>query len=218
MATAVQKKVNVVKAGSIEVGEVNVSKATIKTTGTPTTLPGNIYGDTNFYIQQSRQYFEHLKFRTFIYFPYCHIIYPIIFLGSFLTLLNSIYAFVMTGVNGLFFLMYIQHLYVVITTMRFVLKQPTVPNHTMRLNNDHLEISIDVYRAQYAACDVAGIGIIQQNSGIVKLQVFRSKAFGVMKNVVVITVFSFIGSFLMIFYCLGAGIYRAISPLGGDDQ
>ena len=219
MTAVVQKQhARVVKAGNVEVGRLDVENLTVERTGTPTNIPGNLYGDTNFYIQQSRQYFPDKKFHTYIYIPLCHLLYLIIFLGSFLTLLNFIYAFVMVPVNAAFMVMFIQHLYVVHTTMRYVLRQPGFPNHFLSLNNHHLLISLEQYRARYASFDKAEIGLIQKSAGKVKLQVFRKRAIGTMKNTVVVAVFGFMGSLFHIFFCLAVGIYRVIEPFGGEDN
>lgn len=211
MTAVVQKQqAAMVRAGNVEVGAVNVDKVTVKSTGRTLSLPGTLYGDTNFYIKHSQMYFPDVRFRSFIYFPYCQVAYLIIFLGSIATFVNFIFALVMLGVNGLFLLMYIQHLYVIATTMRYVLRQPKVPNNMLNYRNEHLEISLEVYRAQYAACEQAGIGVFVKGSGTVKLQVFQNSAMALMKNAVVISCFCFAGSLLMVFYCLATGIYGMV--------
>lgn len=99
MAAVTKHGVTVARVGDVEVGEVERDKVTIRTTGKRTSIPGNMYGDTNFYIQQSKQYFPDRKFTTYFYFYFMYIIYPLIFLGSLAAPANFIYAFVMTGVN-----------------------------------------------------------------------------------------------------------------------
>jgi hypothetical protein len=140
----------------------------VKSTGVAVHVTDNLYPQTNFYIQQSRGYFPDRKLQTYVYFYYFYIVYLIIFLGSFLAFLNFIYAFVMAAVNGAFLLMLTQHIFVIVTTMRFVIKQPSVPNRTLQLNNDHIEIDLEVYRAQYAASSNAGIGLVVHGSGKIR--------------------------------------------------
>lgn len=145
------------------------------------------------------------KFTTYVYFYYMYIAYPLVFLGSLAAPANFIHAFVMTGVNGLF---YIQHLYVIAKTMRYVLRQHSVPNNSLKLNNDHVEISLEVYRAQYATTSNVAVGLVAKGSGTIKIQLFKHKAMAVMKNTVVVSIFSFIGSMLMVLYCPAVGFWK----------
>lgn len=208
MAAIVKQGTTVARAGDVEVGQVQRDKITIKTTGNPTSIPGNMYGDANFYIQQSRKYFPERKFTTYVYFFYMYIVYLLVFLGSLAAPANFIYAFVMTGVNGLFLLFYIQHLYVIAKTMRYVLRQHSVPNNSLNWNNDHIEISIEVYRAQYATTSNVAVGVVAKGSGTIKIQLFKHKTMAVMKNTVVVSIFSFIGSVLMVLYCPAVGFWK----------
>ena len=217
MAAVVKQGTTVARVGDVEVGEVNRDKITIKTTGNRVSIPGNMYGDTNFYIQQSKQYFPDRKLTTYVYFYYMYLAYPLIFFGSLAAPANFIYAFVMTGVNGLFLLIYIQHLYVITKTMRYVLQQHTVPNNSLALNNDHLEISLEVYRARYAATTDAGVGIVTQASGTIKLQLFKKSTTGVMRNSVAVSIFCFIGCVLMVLYCPAVGFWKLAVHLMDND-
>lgn len=210
MATVVQQKTTIARSGDVAVGEVTGGHISIRSTATPTKVTDNLYPRTNFYIEQSRQYFPDKKFRKYIYFYYFYIVYLLIFIGSFLTFLNFIYAFVMAAVNGAFLLMSIQHLFVIFTTMRYVIKQPSVPNNTLKLTNDHIEIDVDVYKAQYAASSNAGIGLAVHGSGKMKVQVFQNRAMARMKNTMVVSILCFIGAIFMVPYCLGMGINAII--------
>lgn len=165
-----------------------------------------LYGKANFYINQSRQYFPHKKFNTFAYFPYHFIVYPIVFVISFPAIFNFISALLMAAVNALFLLMYMQHLYVIVTTMRHVVKQQTIPNITSDYDHQHLEISQEAYRAQYARCEQEEVGVLMIGSGKVKLQVFRKKTMALMKKVMVVSCLLFAASLFMVFCCLGIGI------------
>lgn len=218
MAAIVKQGATVVRAGDVEVGEVQRDKITIKTTGKRTSIPGNMYGDTNFYIQQSRKYFPDQKFTTYVYIYLMYIAYPLIFLGSLAAPANFIYAFVMTGVNGFFLLFYIQHLYVIAKTMRYVLRQHSVPNNSLELNNDHIEISLEVYRAHYATTANVAVGVAAKGSGTIKIQLFKKKTMAVMKNTVVVSILSFIGCVLMIFYCPAVGFWKLAEHLMEDNN
>ena len=215
MAAVAQQKTTIARSGYVAVGEVTGGQISIRSTGTTVTVTDNLYPKTNFYIEQSRQYFPERKFRKYIYFYYFYTVYLLIFLGSFPTFLNFIYAFVMAAVNGAFLLMYIQHIFVIVTTMRYVIKQPSVPNRSLRANNDHIEIGVDVYNARYAASSNAGIGLLVHGSGKVKVQVFRNRAMARMKNTMGISTLCFIGSIGMVAYCLGMGITR-VNAVSGE--
>ncbi len=214
MAATVKHESKQIRVGDVAVGEVNRDEFTIKATGKPVSVPGNMYGETNFYIEQSKQYFPNRKFRKYVYFYFMHFLYPIIFLASLASPANYIYAFVMTGVNGIFLLFYIQHLHVIAQTLKYVMLQPSVPNNAIKLKNDHIVISIDIYRAQYAASSAAGIGIAVHGSGKIKIQIFKRSSKGVMKNTKVISIFSFIGASLMVLYCPAIGFWKLAVGLG----
>ena len=218
MAAVVKQGATVARVGDVEVGELRGGQVTIKATGKRTTIPGNMYGDTNFYIQQSRDYFPEKKFTTYVYFYYIYVVYPLVFIGSLAAPANFIYAFVMTGVNGLFLLLYIQHLYVIIKTLRYVLQQHSVPNNQLDLNNDHLEISVEVYRAQYASTSNAGVGIVSMGSGKIKMQLFQHQTVETMKCTIVTSILFFIGSILMVLYCPVMGFWKLAVHLMENDS
>lgn len=97
--------------------------------------------------------------------------------------------------------------------MRYVLRQHSVPNNSLELNNDHLEISIEVYRAKYAKTSDVGVGIIGKGSGTIKIQLFKRSAMGVMKNTVWVSIFCFMGSVLMVLYCPAVGFWKLAEQL-----
>ena len=119
----------------------------------------------------------------------------------------------MTGVNGLFLLLYIQHLHVIRKTMKYVLRQVAVPNDSIALNNDHIEISWEKYTAQYAETSNVQVGFIRKGAGTVEIQVFKKKTMGVMKNTVAVSIFCFIGSALMVLYCPAMGIWKIVEAM-----
>ena len=75
MAAIVKQEARVVKAGNVEVGEVDHSQVTIKTTGQRVNIPGNMYGDTNFYIvqrktKQDRPFLKQLVYLCKVHYNY----------------------------------------------------------------------------------------------------------------------------------------------------
>ena len=113
-------------------------------------------------------------------------------------------------------LIYIQHLYVIAKTMRYVLQQHTLPNNSLASNNEHLEISLEVYRARYATTSNAGVGIVSQGSGTIKIQIFKRSTMGVMRNSVAVSIFCFIGCILMVLYCPAVGFWKLAEHLDMD--
>lgn len=197
-------------ANGVCVGEVDRDKITIEATGHRVNLKGELYGDVNFYIRQSRRYFPQRKLRTFVYFYYSHIVYLVLFGISFFCWVFFAVGLALAGLNFLFLLMYCQHLHVLLHTMRYVLKQPSVPNNSMTLTNDHIVISVEVFRARFAATDNAGIGLAVQGSGQIKLQVFKKSAMTKMKSATILSACLFVASALMTVICLTVGIVRLI--------
>ena len=188
-------------------GEISRGKLTIKDTGKPVTLPGNRYGQANFHIRGSQSYFKGKKFRTFVYFYYIQYVYPLIFLASIPVFVSSDgkYPFAMFTLNMVFALIYIQHLHVIVNTMRYVLKQITIPDMHMSYNNEHLEITMEVFNAKYAKTSEVAAGIVIQASGTVKIQVFKRTKITEMRRTCAISLLSLVGSLGMVFYCFGHG-------------
>ena len=210
MATIQTQSAVVAKGEDVEAGVLRGRILNIKETGTPTTIPGNIYGACNFYIQNSRDYVGGHPLTTYIYIHFMPYIYGVIFVASLFSPLLFYLAIVCFVLNIIFLLFYIQHMYVNIKTMRYVLKQPGVPNHLLTHNNTFLEISLEEFAVAYAATKEAGFGIVSKEKGTVKIQVFKNTTKGKMKTCVWISTLSFLTAVALIAYC---GVFAIITGI-----
>ena len=102
MATNEEKEAILTKPDDVETGVLKWRGAQIVNVGKRTNLPGNLYGDTNFYIRNSAQYVGDRKLSTYIYFYYMQYIYFVVFLVSCFSPLNFILAVIMTIINVVF--------------------------------------------------------------------------------------------------------------------
>ena len=91
MATIQTQSAVVAKSEDVEAGVLRGKVLNIKETGTPTTIPGNIYGACNFYIENSRDYVGGHPLTTYVYIHFMPYIYLIIFLAS---LFSPLYSFI----------------------------------------------------------------------------------------------------------------------------
>ena len=122
MATVGETEVLVSKRGDVETGVLKENVVHVQSVGKETKLSGYLYGDTNFYIHNSAQYFSDRKLTTYVYFYYMQYVYLVVFIVSCLSPLSFILALIMTAINIIFLIFYSQHLYVNIKTMPYVLK------------------------------------------------------------------------------------------------
>ena len=127
MAVVQKNAVTAVSTGSARVGLLEGERFEIKTFGKTVNVRNTIYDNTNFYIGTSRDYVGDHKLTRYVYIIYIQWVYLGIFLASFLTPLHYIFAFVMAVVHLLFLPVWIQHAYVNLGTMPYVLRQPSVP-------------------------------------------------------------------------------------------
>ena len=209
MATIEEQQAILTKQDDVEAGVLKWRGAHIKNVGRRTNLPGNLYGDTNFYICNSVQYVGDHKLTTYVYFYYMQYVYLVVFIVSCLSPLNFILAVFMTIVNVVFLLFYSQHLYVNIKTMRYVLRQPTLPDYKLPTKNAHYEITMAEFSLAYAQTKECGIGIVSADGDSVKIQVFQESTMLRMKFCVVISTVSFLVSTVMVLYC---NLWAIIAP------
>ena len=214
MATVQTQTAVVAKGSNVEAGVLRGRVLNVKETGTPTKIPGNLYGDCNFYINNSRDYVGGHPLTTYVYFYYMPIVYTVVFIASLLSPITFYLAIVCFVLNIIFFPFYIQHMYVNVKTMRYVLKQPGVPSHMMTHNNTHLEISLEEFAVAYATTKEAGFGIVSKEKGTVKIQVFKNSTKGRMRTCVWVSTLSFFTSFVLIFYCGIWAIVRGAASFG----
>ena len=202
MATVGETEVLVEKRGDIETGVLKENVVHVQRVGKGTKPSGYLYGDTNFYIRSSAQYFPDRKLTTYIYFYYMQYVYLVVFIVSCPSPLSFILALIMTAVNIIFLIFYSQHLYVNMKTMfPCVLKQPTMPNRDMTVDNAHLEITFAEFSLSYARYQEHGFGVISADRKTVEIQVFRERAMVKMKLCVVLSTLSFFVCIVMLIYC-----------------
>ena len=175
-------------------GEFQQGRLTVQSVGKRVTISEGIYGHVNHYICQSRQYFPHRKLQTFAYFYYMLYVYvALIFPGSLLCF-HFTMALIMAEIH--LFLFYCQHVHVCMGTLSYVEKQPTAPNHSMTLANEHREIDFEEYQVRFAATSNAGVGFVTHSARMIKYQVFRLSSREQMRRVTVMSITGVVASFL----------------------
>ena len=201
LQTALLAKGDDVEAGVLRGTNINVEAETPEQ---PALAPGNLYGLCNFHIRNSRDYVGDHRLTTYIYFYYMEYTYVLIILIS---LALSPFVGVPAAVpcillNIPFLPFFIQHMYVNIKTMRYVLKQPEVPDHQMKYSSAFLEISLEEYAVAYATTKEAGFGIVYKEKGTVKIQVLQQATKRKMKACVCISTLEFLSVIPVIIYCI----------------
>ena len=209
MATIEEQQAILTKQDDMEAGVLKWRGVQVENVGRQTDLPGNLYGDTNFYIRSSAQYVGDRKLTTYVYFYYMQYVYFVVFLVSCLSPLSFILAVFMTIINVVFLLFYSQHLYVNIKTMRYVLRQPTMPDNKLPTKNAHYKITMAEFSLAYAQTKECGIGIVSADGDSVQIQVFQESAMLRMKLCVIISTISFLVSTVMVLYC---NLWAIIGP------
>ena len=208
--TASRTGAAVTSTGDVEAGVVHGTKVQVKETGNTVYVSHFMFARTNFFINASRQYVGKHKLTRYLYIPFLQYVYIVVFIASISSFANTTFAFVGLGLNFFAALIYTQNMYVNFKTMRYVLKQPGVPDHMLSTTNTFLEITLEKFAATYAVSHQAGIGAIVQGTGTVKIQVFQNSAKRLMRTCVAVSTICFLASFIMFFYCLAWGIVRSI--------
>ena len=75
MATNEEKEAILTKPDDVEAGILKWRGVQVENVGKPTNLPGNLYGDTNFYIRSSARYVGDRKLSTYIRLLLLHAVY-----------------------------------------------------------------------------------------------------------------------------------------------
>jgi len=190
----------------VAVGEFQQGRLRVRSVGKRITLSGGIYGHVNHYIRQSRKYFPHRRLRTFAYFYYMPYIYiALIFPGSLLCF-HFTTSLLLAEFHLCFFLLYCQHVYVCLGTLRYVQMQPTAPNHSMTLANEHKEIDFEEYQMRFAATSNVGVGFVTHSAGKIKYQVFRQSSKEQLRRVTAMSLAGVLTSFLAWLVCTIIGI------------
>ena len=210
MASLETGKVGVVESNGTQYGYLEKEHTRVTRVGRTVYLKPNNYIKTNHYINESRKYVGKHKLTRYLYFRYMEWVYLLIFIASIFTIFSAAYAFIMTIVNGIFFVIWLQHMYVNVGTMPHVLRQPSLPDHQLELGNNLLRISVEKYRALFAHTNEELIGIVGGSSDSVTVQVFRHSSMTIMKICVAVSSIAFISSVAMLIYCLSVGIIGAL--------
>lgn len=135
-----------------------------------------------------------------VYFYYIQYICPLIFLASIPTFVGSDgkYAFAMFALNTVFALIYIQHLHVIVNTMRYILKQITIPyellQQTLGNHNGNLQRKVRPNQQTRSRHCAPGLRHCQDS---------RTK-------ITEMNVLSLVGSLGMVFYCFGHGFSQVV--------
>lgn len=173
-------------------------------------LPNNIYIKTNFYIQQSRQYFKEHTLKTFFYFRGMQWCYLVILILSLLAPTSSVYAFLCLAVNVLFTVIWSKHMIVIIFTMPLVLSQPVVLEDGPNSRNKHLQISVQQHQADIRVKDGEAVHTSSGRRRSGKFQAFNSNAVMIMKKCIVVSITSFVACITMLVYCTACGLILAL--------
>lgn len=203
----------ITRVGDVEAGFLRGQNIQVEEVGVSVVIGEYMYCKANFYIDESRNHVGKRKLSRYIYIKWLHWFYIPIFIGSLFTPFHYIATFVLFAVNFLVFVNYFQHMYVNITTMWYVLKQPSVPDHKLKKNNMIYEIKLENYAVVYAASHRAGMGRIFRDRGTVQIQVFRHKAMRIMKHCVITSTLCFFCSLFMFVYCF---VWGVVLVLQGD--
>ena len=162
-----------------------------------------LYGEANFFIISSKVYFKNRIFRQYIQcYPW---VYPFLLIASIFAFLHNTYAVLVVIANMPFLIIYIQHACVYITTMRYVLVQPDLPDGNAVLQgtcNRHIEVSYEQYKMSYARANGVEVGTISCESGRIQLQVFSQSTKKRLQSCATISTGFLIASSVMIFYSL----------------
>ena len=133
--TASRTGAAVTSTGDVEAGVVHGTKVQVKETGNTVYLSNFMFARTNFFINESRPYVGKHKLTRYLYIPLLQYVYIVVFIASIPSFANTMLAFVMLGLNFFAALIYTQNMYVNFKTMRYVLKQPGVPDHMLSRTN-----------------------------------------------------------------------------------
>ncbi len=203
----------IARDGDMEAGLLQGQNIQIQEVGQRVVIGKYMYCRTNFYIEQSRKYVGKQKLTKYFFIKWLHWMYILIFFGSLFSPFHYIAAFVMFGVNFIIFIIYTQNMYVNITTMWYVLKQPSLPDNKLPRNNVFIEMQLNQCEARYVTCFRAGIGFVERSSTqqTIEFQVFRKSTIQVMKNCVRTSTVCFIGSLLMFIYSYAWGIILLVT-------
>ena len=186
----------------LEVGGLRVKRV-----GRTVHIPNNIYLKTIFFIKQSRKYFEDYKLHYFIYFRGMLWTYIVIVCLSVFAATSSVYAIV----NATYALFWMQHMFVVFTTLPLVLRQHVLSGtDSSSIYNRHFNISVEHYSADILERDGKRCGVLKTNTASCEFQAFSRAAISIMKSCRLFSIVSFTACLTLLVYCCACGIIRAL--------
>ena len=193
--------VKAMAADRVEAGVVQQTQIGVKTTGNPISISNSPHARTNHYIRESRPYITNRILNT--YWTFCDINIMVAFaiwlvISLILTFLYWVLATVNLIINVLWLCIFIQHMTVVHDTIPYVLKQPIVPNNSLRLANDFIEIEVHQVKGAYAVSQNAGIGILRRNQGKIKFHVLSEGAASKIRTSKTLSIIGLLCSILMV--------------------
>lgn len=202
MATSGRQSVLIAKADGLEAALLQGEMISVeREPARSVILRKNIYTRTNFYIQQSRPYFR-ATLNTYVNLLWHQWFFIAVFCVGLFTLLDPVFAIIWFCLGIFFFFLYLQHMYVNITTMPYVLSQPSLPDNKLNHSNGFFVISYASYTAMFGETDEASIRGLEVEGGKIKVQAFQKSAMRRMKICVAMSTFGFFGSIWMMDYCL----------------
>lgn len=179
----------------------------VRNVGQTVNIPNNIYLKTNFFIKQSRKYFEDDKLCCFVYFRGMQWAYLVMACLSIFAATSSVYAFLWLIVNATFMVIWTQHMLVVFTTLPLVLRQHMLSGtNTSSSYNQHFNVLRQHCSADILESNGEGCGILRTKAASYEFQSFSPAAVSIMKSCRLISIISFTVCFTLLIYCCASGI------------
>ena len=179
-------RAQVYQTTDVTAGKASRTEISIKETGRSVNIPNESYARTNFYIDQSRQYFPNIRLRKYVSFGrmntfFC--IFLVFHLGMLLFLLCGIQFFgipvaVITLIIDIIpLVVYSQHVSVNKNTIPWLLKLPVEP--MQKALNEHYEVEIATMNTAFVEAKEAGIGVFVTVGGKAKMKIMAFNNVGI---------------------------------------
>lgn len=202
MATSERQRLVVARGDQVEAALLEGEMLTVERAPERTVfLKNNIYIKTNFYINQSRQFFRARLTNYFNIWGHQWTFLAIFVIGL-ITPVDPIFAFVWFVLGIPFFFLYLQHMYVNVFTMPYVMSQPSLPDSKLDKANGFFMISYANFSAIFGETNDAVLQHVELEAGKFKVQAFRKSSMRQMWSCVVVSSLGLVGSIWMMDYCL----------------
>ncbi len=172
-------------------------------------IKGGMYGYANFYIDQSKKYFPTRNLTKFVNFYGMTMIYwcvGIFLLGPATVWMHYTLALLCAPMHVGFLVLYTQHMYVIMYTLRYITAQPTVSNDAITTPTMAVTLSQETFDEQYPQARALGMGVVKSQSNEVEFQVLQRLAMHRMRSAAMLSVVGFLESSLITMLCVGLGI------------